>query len=144
MTNVKMVALDTVHITSVSKDNLTAGAQFEIDSATAKDLESRGIAKRVDETASATTLREDGPTISEFVAAGYDPSTYPPAGYASRSTDQEIADAIAQAGAAASKAEVPPQNKMEPAPTNKSEDPAVAAAATPASTSAPRSRRQKA
>ena len=51
MTNVKMVALDTVHITSVSNDNLTAGTEFEIDSDTAKDLETRGIAKRVDEPA---------------------------------------------------------------------------------------------
>ena len=43
--------------------------------------------------------REDGPTISEFLAAGYQAANYPPAGYASRSTEAEVAAAIAvQAG----------------------------------------------
>lgn len=36
----------------------------------------------------------DGPTIEEYVAAGYDASNYPPDGYASRSTDEEILAAI--------------------------------------------------
>lgn len=44
-------------------------------------------------------LRSDGPTIAEFIAAGYDPNNYPPAGYASRNTPEEIAAAIAQADA---------------------------------------------
>lgn len=35
-------------------------------------------------------LREDGPTISEYVAAGYDPKNYPPKGYASKSSEEEI------------------------------------------------------
>lgn len=35
----------------------------------------------------------DGPTVAQFVAAGYNPANYPPAGYASRSTDDEIAAA---------------------------------------------------
>lgn len=39
-------------------------------------------------------LREDGPTISEFVDAGYPATGYPPAGYISRSTPEEIAAAI--------------------------------------------------
>jgi hypothetical protein len=44
-------------------------------------------------------LRKDGPTVSEFVEAGYLATNYPPFGYASRSTDYEIAKAIAdQAG----------------------------------------------
>lgn len=38
-------------------------------------------------------LRLDGPTIAEFVAAGYKASSYPPEGYASRSTDDEVAEA---------------------------------------------------
>lgn len=29
-------------------------------------------------------LRTDGPTLAEYIAAGYDPETYPPEGYASR------------------------------------------------------------
>lgn len=40
-------------------------------------------------------LRQDGPTVSEFVESGYKASNYPPKGYASKSTDAEIADAIA-------------------------------------------------
>lgn len=44
-------------------------------------------------------LRDDGPTVAEFVAAGYRAANYPPSGYASRSTPEEIAEAItAQAG----------------------------------------------
>jgi hypothetical protein len=36
-------------------------------------------------------LKEDGPTIAEWVAAGYSADAYPPSGYASRSTPEEIA-----------------------------------------------------
>lgn len=45
-------------------------------------------------------LRDDGPTVAEYVAAGYLPAGYPPKGYASRSTEDEIADAIAAHAAA--------------------------------------------
>ncbi|KQS86945.1 hypothetical protein [Rhizobium sp. Leaf383] len=146
MTNVKMVALDTVHITSVSNDNLTAGVEFETDSATATDLEARGIAKRVgvadgDEIA----LRSDGPTISEYVSAGYSPVNYPPSGYASRSTPEEISAAIASADANSSKAEAMLENKMDSEPLNKSEPAAEALADVPVSagTIASTSRRAK-
>lgn len=45
-------------------------------------------------------LRDDGPTVADYVAAGYLASNYPPTGYAARSTPDEIADAIAaQTGA---------------------------------------------
>lgn len=40
-------------------------------------------------------LRMDGPTIAEFLAAGYAAENYPPQGYASRSTPDEIAAALA-------------------------------------------------
>ena len=47
-------------------------------------------------------LRTDGPTIDEFVEAGYPASNYPPYGYASRSEQSEIdADIAAQADVAA-------------------------------------------
>lgn len=43
--------------------------------------------------------RLDGPTVAEFVAAGYPADKYPPGGYAKKSTDDEIQAAItAQAG----------------------------------------------
>jgi hypothetical protein len=47
MTNVKMKAVDQVHISSVKADSLQPGEQFEVTEATAKDLEDRGLAKRV-------------------------------------------------------------------------------------------------
>lgn len=44
--------------------------------------------------ADADGLRLDGPTVAEYVAAGYKASAYPPEGYASRSTPEEVADAL--------------------------------------------------
>ncbi|KAA0995449.1 hypothetical protein FQ192_10410 [Pseudomonas sp. ANT_J12] len=43
----------------------------------------------------APALREDGPTVAEFVEAGYQASAYPPAGYVSRSAQEEIDAAVA-------------------------------------------------
>lgn len=39
-------------------------------------------------------LRPDGPTVAEWVAKGYPAKAYPPAGYASKSTPEEIAAAV--------------------------------------------------
>lgn len=39
-------------------------------------------------------LKHDGPTIQEFVKAGFKAKDYPPAGYASRSTEAEIKAAL--------------------------------------------------
>lgn len=41
-------------------------------------------------------LKEDGPTIHEFVAAGYKAKLYPPKGYAVKSSQEEIDQAIAE------------------------------------------------
>ena len=49
----------------------------------------------------APELKQDGPTISEYVAAGYDPNGYPPKGYASKSSDDEVKAAIAKHNKAA-------------------------------------------
>ncbi|WP_296741429.1 hypothetical protein [Mesorhizobium sp.] len=43
----------------------------------------------------AKNLRVNGPTIGEFVAAGYKASAYPPGGYALKSSQDEIDAAIA-------------------------------------------------
>lgn len=40
-------------------------------------------------------LKQDGPTLAEYMAAGYKASTYPPTGYASKTSDEEIKTAIA-------------------------------------------------
>jgi hypothetical protein len=45
----------------------------------------------------ASALRVDGPTVAEYVAAGYPASRYPPDGFAPRSTPEEMAAAIADA-----------------------------------------------
>jgi hypothetical protein len=39
--------------------------------------------------------RTDGPTVEEYVASGYRAENYPPEGYVSRSTPEEIAAAVA-------------------------------------------------
>lgn len=39
-------------------------------------------------------LRSDGPTVHEYVAAGYKASAYPPNGYASKSSEEEIEAAV--------------------------------------------------
>jgi hypothetical protein len=46
-------------------------------------------------------IAKRGPTVAEYVAAGYPAETYPPAGYESRSTPEEIAAAIEAQKAAA-------------------------------------------
>lgn len=48
----------------------------------------------------AEPLKQDGPTVAEYVAAGYKASNYPPGGYASRSAQEEIAAAVAAEKAA--------------------------------------------
>ncbi len=40
-------------------------------------------------------LRGDGPTVADYVAAGFSASNYPPEGFASRSSADEIAAAVA-------------------------------------------------
>lgn len=53
-------------------------------------------------------LKQDGPTVAEFVKAGYPAKNYPPAGYASKSTAEEIAEAVkADEAAALAKAKSP-------------------------------------
>lgn len=41
------------------------------------------------------TLKTDGPTVEEYVKAGYKASEYPPKGYASKSSKEEISAAVA-------------------------------------------------
>ncbi|MCP8894292.1 hypothetical protein KYK29_05070 [Shinella daejeonensis] len=67
---------------------------------------------------------EDGPTVAEYVAAGYLAKNYPPQGYASRSTPEENAQAVAAQEAEAKakleqKAKDALGNKAEGAPKNK-------------------------
>ncbi len=59
--------------------------------------------------AAAPKLKQDGPTLAEYIAAGYKASDYPPIGYASKSTEEEIKTAIVMETA----------DKANPWPTNK-------------------------
>lgn len=45
------------------------------------------LAKTANAQTDATGLRQDGPTLKEYLDAGYDPKNYPPTGYASREPD---------------------------------------------------------
>lgn len=56
-------------------------------------VEHLGVAEYLDRQ-SQSILRTDGPTIAEFIEAGYLASNYPPEGYVSRSSKEEIEAAI--------------------------------------------------
>ena len=56
-------------------------------------VEHLGVATYLDQQGG-NGLKLDGPTIAEFVEAGYQALNYPPTGYASRSAQEEIDAAI--------------------------------------------------
>lgn len=79
---------------------LAPGAEFtgEFSEGEAKNLRSNSlvrVSEASDDAPQDETLRDDGPTIAEFVDAGYPASNYPPKGFSSRSTPEEIEAAIA-------------------------------------------------
>lgn len=49
MTNIRMKANDTLHISSVSADNIPPNGEFVVSGEIADDLEKRGLAKRLSE-----------------------------------------------------------------------------------------------
>ena len=103
--------------TDHAKKLIKGGAYAEATAEDVKAAEARklvlrhaGTDKAIADAKGKDSLRHDGPTVAEWVSAGYPASTYPPEGYASRSTPEEVADAIAvekaDADAAASRAEL--------------------------------------
>jgi hypothetical protein len=94
-------------------DGTSEGSIVEYPADDAKRLQGLGVVEILGKGGS---LRDDGPTVAEYVAAGYRASGYPPRGYASRSTTEEIAAEIANQ---AKKAAAPPLNKKATAPPNK-------------------------
>jgi hypothetical protein len=62
-----------------------------------------------------TSADATGPTVQEWVASGYKASNYPPYGYASRSTPEEIAAAVKDEEAAAAAAAANQPNPANPA-----------------------------
>lgn len=112
-------------------DGMPEGTEREFDKVDFDRLRELGAVRE------ASGLREDGPTVTEYVAAGYPASRYPPEGFAPRSTADEVATAIADAereaaakaavavpaetegGSTAAKAAPPVENKMAPEVSNK-------------------------
>ncbi|WP_155904936.1 hypothetical protein [Methylopila sp. M107] len=93
------------------------GSEREFDKVDFDRLEAMKAVRRLGD-------REDGPTVGEYVAAGYKASSYPPAGYIARSTPEEIAAAVEAEGKAERAAkELPPvPNKKAPPVQTKSAD----------------------
>ncbi len=79
------------------------GSEREFDHGDFETLEKLGAVRAV-----AAELRTDGPTVAEFVAAGYRAENYSPQGYSARSSAEEIAAAI--------EAQKPPAPVEPPAP----------------------------
>jgi hypothetical protein len=81
------------------KPDPRAGDVVRLDSQRAQQFIDAGTAERVQEGKAAlqAALRDDGPTVQEFVEAGYLAVNYPPNGFASKSTPEEIAAAVAAA-----------------------------------------------
>lgn len=92
------------------KPDPRAGDVVRLDSQRAQQFIDAGTAERVPEGGPApkTSLRDDGPTVQEFVDAGYLAVNYPPTGYASKSTPEEIAAAVAAASSPDQTASNPP------------------------------------
>lgn len=57
---------------------------------------SREPAQEVDPDLNADGLRTDGPTLAEYVDAGYDPANYPPKGYASKEPAAGMVETIVE------------------------------------------------
>lgn len=85
-------ALEAHELAKLEADNAKleaniAAEQAKLDGRTkaARELKAKGAQ---------VELKTDGPTVEEFVAAGYQAANYPPDGYTSRSTPDEIDAAI--------------------------------------------------
>lgn len=80
----------------IRSEQLKAGHEREFGSM-AEGLKKAGLIGDIDEKSGpkgGTSLRGDGPTVAEYIERGYLAANYPPTGYASRSTPEEIEAAI--------------------------------------------------
>lgn len=78
-------------ITTKPLDGQPEGVEREFDQAEFDMLKGFGAVRAIEDDG----LRSDGPTVEEYVTAGYRATAYPPSGYASRSSAEEVAAAIA-------------------------------------------------
>ncbi|MHA0333668.1 hypothetical protein [Sphingomonas aquatilis] len=112
------------------------GTEHTVTRARGSQLKANGLVEILaDDDEDSGELKTDGPTVGEYVAAGYPAKNYPPHGYASRSTPDEIAEAINQQESApvtndqtngGQKAAPAPENKAAPKPANKAAPKAAA------------------
>jgi hypothetical protein len=72
----QLQALDTIHVSSVSSDNITTGQVFEIDDLAGKSLIERGLAIEID---GAPAAKADPAAVSEPEAPGTAEPTEQPA-----------------------------------------------------------------
>ena len=115
------------------------GTEHTVTRTRGKQLEANGLVEILsDDDVDDDEIKIDGPTVAEYVAAGYPAKNYPPIGYASRSTADEIADAIGKqeiqpmtTDTAGTKVATSPENKKAVEPANKAA-PAAAAKTVPA------------
>lgn len=101
MSDIEVKVLRTVriaHLGSVYGREIVKDTFDKVPSELVEDLFNAGYIEEPG--ASGAGLRDDGPTVAEYVAKGYSASKYPPAGYTSRSTAEEIDAAIAAEAAA--------------------------------------------
>lgn len=78
--------------------NVEKGKPFSVAEGYVKALEEQEYAKRAKPLSAVSGVVRhlmDGPTVAEYVAAGHRAENYPPTGYESKSTLEEIAAAVA-------------------------------------------------
>jgi hypothetical protein len=104
------------------------GTEHTVTRARGSQLKANGLVEILtDDDDDSGELKTDGPTVADYVAAGYLAKNYPPTGYAPRSTDDEIAQAIKQQEGSqmtndsngGEKAAPVPENKAAPKAANK-------------------------
>jgi len=99
--------------TTMSNDDIKPGEQLTLAQINRLRKRAQSLASSGDG-GGGDGLRQDGPTVGEFVAAGYQASGYPPEGYASRSSQEEVDAAINAQRGVAGGAETDPRKMNVP------------------------------
>lgn len=104
--------------------DVLAGSEHSVTRTRAAELKANGLVEIISDEDhpddGSEDLRTDGPTVEEYVAAGYPASAYPPSGYASRSSAEDVAHAIAAQADGSKQEDKPVNDEKQIAPiTNK-------------------------
>lgn len=98
--NGRIVFVDTIHVLPAVDINLLFGPGSAVEPGVDEGGTQAGGAGGEGE------LRQDGPTLVEYVQADRDPKTYPPKGYAAKTTDDPLEVELRAAMAGGHKADV--------------------------------------